>query len=353
MVESNERNYSLDLLRIISMLMIVVLHLISHGGILETNSTTELAIIMIVRCFCIVSVNIFVLISGYFLCTQKFRLSKLISLVFEVWFYTWLIYLLLYFTGNVSFSITDIKSVMFPISYKEYWFVTAYVGMYVLMPVLNVTIQHLNKKQHCIVVMLLLILSIGWHDFIPFSNPLGMSNGYSATWFLVLYFVAAYIRSHEFKIKCPLIIYVSSVICMFLIWFLLHILSQRIAVLHEYGIEDYYYNYCSILNFVASVSLFLFFVGIKIRKFKKTIRFITPLTFGIYLIHDNIRLRELLWPSVLNAFQTSLILRATFAVLTIFCICIVIDYFRSKVFQVLFSKNIWKRLDEVIEKKIL
>ena len=334
------------------MIMIVVLHLISHGGLLETDSQIELSIVMIVRCLCIISVNIFVLISGYFLCTQKFRLSKLIALVFEVWFYSWFIYLALCFSGKISLSFTDLKSALLPISFKEYWFITAYIGMYSLMPLLNLTIERMSRNQHKYIIAIMLLLSVVWHDIIPFSNPLGLSNGYSVLWFIVLYIIAAYIRKYDYSIKRPFLLYLCGAITMFLIWLLLHQLRNSIGILKEYKLEDYYYNYCSVLNLFSSVSLFVFFLRKNIRKGKQIISVITPLTLGVYLIHDNVRLRKLLWPFTMNLISMPFYARALFSVVIIFFGCLIVDYLRSKLFLLIFSASFWKRIDEKIISKL-
>ena len=65
-----KRNINLDLLRIISMLLIILLHTIDHSGILEIMDTLPVGIRFIERFQYAVSqicVNSFVMISGYFL----------------------------------------------------------------------------------------------------------------------------------------------------------------------------------------------------------------------------------------------------------------------------------------------
>ena len=73
-----ERNYSVDLLKCISMLMVVVLHLNNYGlrnvaynhfGLIGLSST-------LLQSFSIVGVNVFVLITGYFLSGSRVEFSK-------------------------------------------------------------------------------------------------------------------------------------------------------------------------------------------------------------------------------------------------------------------------------------
>ena len=63
-----ERNYGIDLLRIISMLAIVLLHVLGHGGVLDTIGNrfgTDYAVAWILEFIAYPAVNVFVLISGF------------------------------------------------------------------------------------------------------------------------------------------------------------------------------------------------------------------------------------------------------------------------------------------------
>ena len=172
------RNVSLDLLRILSMLMIVVLHVNSHGGVLNNVSYFNVTIARLFESFSLPAVNIFVLISGYFLVDSRFKLSKILKLVLQVWFYSWIICVILFITGWGSFAAKDVISIAFPISYKEYWFITAYLLMYIMSPVLNILINSLSRNQHKFLMISLLVITSVWHDLVPASDPLFIHNGY-------------------------------------------------------------------------------------------------------------------------------------------------------------------------------
>ena len=73
--QTKERNYGIDLLRIVSMFLVCILHVLGHGGIL--NNTTEntvnynVAWIMNISAYC--AVNCYALISGYVGIKSKFK----------------------------------------------------------------------------------------------------------------------------------------------------------------------------------------------------------------------------------------------------------------------------------------
>lgn len=69
---TDERNNAIDILKILSMVMVVLLHLRQYGIYkAEVELHTPIYwMALLVRSFSVVAVNCFVLISGYFLCDQ-------------------------------------------------------------------------------------------------------------------------------------------------------------------------------------------------------------------------------------------------------------------------------------------
>lgn len=200
MGEPNKRLYNLDLIRIIGMIMIIVLHFLGKSGLWDTYPPSSLgySLVWATVTFCNVGVNIFVLISGYFLFTSAFKLSKLIALSCEVLFYSVLVYVGLIATGNAAFNPGDMLFAFFPIITGKYWFITMYVGMYMLSPLLNKMIRGLNQREHatllCILVLFVSIWPVvavaGGHEVQSYA----LNYGFSAAWFIVLYIIAAYFR---------------------------------------------------------------------------------------------------------------------------------------------------------------
>ena len=82
MSHGSQRNASLDILRTLCMFLIVLGHSICHGQVLDAVATNSANYFLVtaIYTFLMVHVNCFVLISGYFLCIQKFRMEKAISL---------------------------------------------------------------------------------------------------------------------------------------------------------------------------------------------------------------------------------------------------------------------------------
>ncbi len=70
MAEKKDRQLNYELLRILAMLMIVCLHYLSKGGFLGVPAREQISVsgyaAWLIEAFCLVAVNVYVLISGYF-----------------------------------------------------------------------------------------------------------------------------------------------------------------------------------------------------------------------------------------------------------------------------------------------
>ena len=82
-MQKKERMANLEVLRCVAMMMVVVLHYLGKGGLLP-DLTAPLSVqdmaAWLLEAFCIVAVNVYMMISGYFLCEGSFKLSRLLTL---------------------------------------------------------------------------------------------------------------------------------------------------------------------------------------------------------------------------------------------------------------------------------
>ena len=94
MSNTKPRQLNMEILRIVAMLMIITLHYLDKGGVLKEFTlkmglNRELA--WIIEALCMGSVNIYVLISGYFLSKSEFKFKKVILLWAQILCYSWII----------------------------------------------------------------------------------------------------------------------------------------------------------------------------------------------------------------------------------------------------------------------
>lgn len=145
-----ERNINIEILRIVLMIMILILHFFYHGNILNEMSREinllNISIISI-EVLCIVAVNVFILISGYFLCKSKFDINKIIKLYGEIFVYSIIIGIILLLTNNVELNIKNLLYIFFPFITQRYWFFNAYILLILLFPFLNILINNISKEK--------------------------------------------------------------------------------------------------------------------------------------------------------------------------------------------------------------
>lgn len=356
---SESRNYSLDLLRIVCMLMIVFMHMQTHGGIEQLWHDAKY-INLIMRWMTIVSscaVNIFVMISGYYLSNRGgVKPSSLIKTIFQVIFYSWIICTVLLLTKNINPLSEDFIKSICPISFRKYWFATSYVGLCLISPFINNSLKLMSKKQHFSLIVLLLFMMSVVTDIIPGSSAFNVDSGYSIVWFAVLYIIAAYIRKYvDVKRisgkKCIIVYFICSIIIL-ISTVILTVLIGKYSFISRVLFDTYYCRYNSIFIAIESCCLFLAFLKIKIAKkwMIRCICFFAPLSFGVYLISDNNPLRDVIWKIVyvFGAFDGSIILipiKSLLFVLVVFVICALIDKVRMILFnQIYHTKPVKKSL---------
>ncbi len=351
------RNSSIELLRILSMLMIIFHHFAVHGNFSWDNATLSVPrfwydfIIMGGK----IGVNIFVLISGYFLVSDNgtlFNFKKILKFWGQIFFYSVGLFALSLLLGITDFSISGLIRSFFPITLcNGWWFVGTYFVLFLIHPFLNVLLNGLNKKMYQALLVMLVII---WSLIPTFTATAYQGN--NLLWFVCLYSIAGYVRLYGLNAKLSAKHY-------FLIWLvssavtyasrvLLIILGTKSSFLSKCSsyFYDQVYNQEQITVLIASLSLFMLFLGIKLN-YNKWINIIASTTFGVYLIHDNNVLRSFLWIDLFenSKYQNSLLLipYSIIVVLIVFIVCALIDICRQKIFEKPFVALVNKYSDRV------
>lgn len=103
---SPSRNYGIDALRIVAMMMVLILHLLASIDVLSLenhgSASYNVGWLLEIAAYC--GVNCYALITGYVCCDGTFRYERVVSLWFQVVFYTWgsLLLALLFFPRRFS-----------------------------------------------------------------------------------------------------------------------------------------------------------------------------------------------------------------------------------------------------------
>lgn len=330
------RASNFELLRIIAMILIIMHHFAVHGGFehMELGASMNRIWIQILSGGGRLGVDIFVLISGYFLIDSEYKPQKLIKFVLQVMEYAMLCSILLILIGEIQISsikgaVTIIKTAILPIPYGEYWFATTYFVLYLFSPYLNRLIKNIDKKMH------LKLIVTGIVIWCIFPSVLKTYFGFSYVgWFTILYFIAAYLRlypvnSKNMKRNCWIIAGASYFLLLVLI-ITIDILGMKYPILISYIASIREMNSPVVL--VCAIATVFAFGTLSIQS--KMVNRIAATTFGIYLLHDNPQIRNFLWSKTfhVNAYAESrfFILYSLLVIGIIFCICCVVEILRAK-----------------------
>lgn len=199
-----ERQSNIELLRILCMFMIVMHHFVTnvwYPDMLNVHAPSSVGevVLLLSHCLFYIGVNCFVLISGYF--SIKTSLRGFLHLYGFYAFYALLIALTQYFgeaqyvmmpLGEKLFHIT-VHSLM-PWSNNNFWFLNAYLALFMLAPMLNAAIACMEKSMYIRVLVLLTILNVVFGGF--FSIELLNTWGFCVAQFIYLYMMGGYIRRY-------------------------------------------------------------------------------------------------------------------------------------------------------------
>ena len=360
-MKEKERNVNYELLRIIAMIMIVALHYTGFSGAIEHVKVFSFNyyFIILIRVLTSISVNIYILITGYYMVNSKIKTKNILNIWFKTWTYSVLGFFLICILEN-KISIKNMIRALLPYSAEEYWFVTAYLTLYIFIPYLNFFIKKLDKINHkkLIVTGFVIFCLIA----VVFENTsIRINRGLSVLWFIYLYLIASYIRLYvnfeEIDIKKLFYIFLCS------LFFSVMILSFCNMLFNKY--VDRICNNNSPTILIISICFFVFFYYVKINNifFKKQIIKLSKLTFAVYLIHQNKYLSPIIW----KIFDSSkyvntkfLVLHFGISVFVIFCVSILIELLRNKIFVIfskIFNNNKIKKkminIDEILNIKTL
>ena len=341
------------MLKIVSMTMIITLHMLGHGGILETlpimSGSYQAAWLMEIVCYG--AVNCYALISGFLLARCNVR--KLFELWLQVIFYSLGITIFMNCTllaGAVSKE-EWIYSV-FPITSRKSWYITAYFGMMCLIPIMRIAIDKIDELLYRrVLIAIFLIYSIlpvivryllqGAVNIDPFT----VNGGYSSLWLCLMYLFGAYIRKYFDYKKVKRRICLSVFVLMTLLTFLSKICMEKAG---NIACANILVDYTSPTIFLGSLALLIFFVNINFENIETTKKWrvdtlmaiFSNATLGVYLIHDNNLIRNEI---VARLFASELsvgaykrvLLKLIIVVLVVYLVCSIIDIVRNKIFHVI------------------
>lgn len=349
------RNTNIEVLRIIAMFLIVLSHYTVHSGIINTDLPLGFnRFLLEVGGLGNIGVILFILITGYYSIgkSNPFKLKKLMSLIFQVLFYSLLIYLIFCILGIERFSIGELIKNLLPVTFKQYWFVTAFVVLYFLTPYINTLLNNMSRKQHLQFILIILVL----FSVIPtLTNQTFYGN--ELVQFVMFYSIGAYLGKYKdsffSKRKNAWLVLIGCGAMIVLSIVVFDLLSTHWPLFSKYS--KHFLNRNSIVSILFSISVFSLLI--KKKPFTNNlINVIASCAFGVYLISDNNYIRSVLWTNILNvpSFASSpiLFLHIIGSVIAVYLVCTIIELIRLNTLERLFSL-IYDRTKKRIEKRMV
>ena len=330
---NSKRIAGLDILRFLSMLGIVGLHVLNAGGVLgDSASALNKGIGSILLVICYTSVNIFAMLSGYLYAgRENIRSSNLIKLLTGTLFFCAVT------TGAflVAGGIPDNTPMLtfcgfFPFAAGRYWYLVCYIFLFLMMPYINRLTSSLQKRNFRILLVILFIM-LSVFDTVSPVKYFYVGDGYSPVWLIFCYLAGSYVKlySEDFckfsSLLCIFLSLVSSGIA-FSVWFIFK--------------EPAYFHYNSPFTVISAMLMLTGFSKInpQNKAISKIFGSLSASAFSVYVIHAHIYIMDYLLTGSLTRYISAnpfICFGATFAlILGIYLAGFVADTLKQLIFRI-------------------
>ncbi len=343
-----KRNYGIDQLRIVSIFMVIILHVMVQGGAIyyTPDRSINYYIFWFLETASFCAVNCFALVSGYVGYGRRKKPSSIISLSAQALFY------LALFTAAhcIEKGVFDKEFVLSSVlSFREggYWYFKAYLCAWFFFPCIDAAVEKLDKKQLKRIVSAMFIM-FSVLPLVFFSDLFTTGLGYSPLWLLALYFYGAYVKKYGLEQnkkvwKYRLLFLFMSVIT----WAGVMLGCMYIKT---YLWQEYFLSFTSPTVVLAAVFLFYAYANKNTNKFTNALtKAVAPVTFGVYLVHT----QYAVWKAIELKFMWIGELAPIYATLSvigvsaaIFAVCAIVEYVRMLIFKITGINRLIKMADK-------
>ena len=340
----NKRNWGLDLLRVLSMLGIIGLHVLNGGGAaygVEKNGVNYF-VAWTVNILCFSSVNVFAMLTGYLYAKkEKVKYGTLIKLLVTVGFYC--IVLLMAFRFLRPELFVDIKmyiKALFPPIAGRYWYIVSYVFVFFMIPYMNIFLKAITKEQlKNLLITLIILLSI--IPTLGFKDYFRTDNGYGPFWLIVCYFIGAYISIYgkPFKLskRKAQVVIVLNILAVYILRIILDKITLEVL---GYSIgADIYNQYVSPFIVINAILLMQIFENVKLKNkvAQRLLLSLSDAAFGVYIIHCHILVFDYIivdnFVAIVNKNGLIFFVNIIGSCVGIYIVCYIIENIRKGIFM--------------------
>ena len=310
-----ERDSGIELLRIFAMLLVIGVHAFSYGGFFaaaKDGGGHGAAAALFMKLATRAAVNIFVIITGYFMIHAPFDLKKNLrragGIYQKMLFYSVVltaVFLLLGASrwvdrGNTFTAWQVILKGLLPVSSQTWYFLTDYLLLCLLIPFLNAALQKCDEKQYRLLALALTLFMSFFVTLVhirPFNlvlEPFGYEafvKGKQVFHFVYIYVIGGYFGRFSNDRKTPhpvwLLGALGTVLCNYALY------TRLPSSLGFQSVAGDYANPLLVLN---AVFLLLFFKDLHFKN--RLVNALGGATLGVYCLTEFRYLRTVLWNTV-------------------------------------------------------
>lgn len=270
----------------------------------------------------------FVLVSGFF--GIKFKVKGLINIIFQVFFYSFVLSLVASLVYKSCSWIEIAKSIM-PFTNGYYWFISVYLQLYLLAPFVNIVLAKSNNRQ--LLLLLVVFAFLVFYIGLIRGGDVCVDGKNIVNFVFVycvghsLYRVRAYIMNNKMKWRYN---------ALFLLIIILSI--TFISNYASLSIRDFLYHYTYRYNspglLLMAICIFVIFETIQFQN--KYINRIAVSTLAIYLFHEHPFMKDVLYKDFFSNCQGGV----SWGIMTMYALilgvtAILIDVIRLRCFSLL------------------
>ena len=307
------RDIRLDRLRTIAVFGIVMIHAFYRTGYFEIVPELSVGWLggMAAYTMAFPMTNVFVIISSYFLIDGTFQWKRVRELLLPTATFSLVLYLLTAALGAAGFSPVELLECVLSPLVNQYWFVSAYIILYILSPYLNRALGALKRqelKRLCLILLVVFCILPTFLIFEPVQSLFDAKNGKGILWFVTIYVMTFYLKrygDHFLKIK-NYVLYltgVGSAVLLIGSHVVLKWLSTMLGMESD-GAARLYFDSSA---FVALISFILFILTLKQKKTAggKFWSRLAQASLTVYLIHEPPAVKQILWYAVRERIEQS------------------------------------------------
>ncbi|MCR4955087.1 MAG: acyltransferase family protein [Lachnospiraceae bacterium] len=292
-----ERDYTIDLIRLISIGLVVVIHVSNYyNRYLESLESISYVAATFYNSVARISVPLFFMISGALSLSHDYDFHKLFYkirhflLILVVWTGIYLVFDLTFM--QYKFEISDYINLIFEPLKPHLWFMYAIISLYIVNPFIRILVKNMDKTYQNYFMILwfaftgfvqiirVILDYIGYDNDITYSVPL-VQGTYYLGYYMVGYFLYNRIKEKDaIPMKlCSRLFYLSTTVVFLGTYFFSNQTEAYFADLLTYR---------NLFVMISSVTFFILVIGkVKITspRLKTILSGMSPLLFGVYLLH--------------------------------------------------------------------